>query len=261
MLNPFPTPEFAWSLRMRSDSPEAFFAKRDSSGALLKEKNHWLDTQKEHCLIETDNSDAFATELWMLAKQWGQLEIRKDETLESLSRAWEADLIFLNAETFTVAGGCVCFPSSWSLEEATGKTLETVHGVVPELNQTLSDKIHQFLKKLPSGKAFHRANWGMTRSDELNYHPALEHRKLDETVTWEDLFLRIEHQAFLRVEPGIVLAVRIEPVALETLRINHPEVLLHLRAQLATMPLAVAEYKSLDAAIPRILELIDSATT
>ncbi len=242
---------------MRGDAPEVFFEPRDSSGALLKEKNHWLDTLRDHCLIETDESRAFATQLWTLAKQWGQVESDGEETLESLSRQWEADLIFLNADTFTMTGGCVCFPSSWSLGEATGKSLQEVHGIVPGLNEAIGDKIHRFLERLQPGKAFLRANWGMTRSDELNYHPVLQRPRLDETVTREELFLRLEHQSFLRVEAGVVLAVRIEPIALETLRVQHPEVLAALRLQLATMPEAVALYKGLQAAIPAMLELID----
>ncbi|MEM7600745.1 MAG: heme-dependent oxidative N-demethylase subunit alpha family protein [Verrucomicrobiota bacterium] len=256
-MNPFPTPEFAWSLRMRGGSPDVFFEERDASGALLREKNHWLDTLKEHCLIETETSNGFGAQLWSLAKEWGQLERREEETLESLSRTWEADLIFLDAETFQVAGGCVCFPSSWSLEEATGKSLETVHGVVPGLNEALGDKVRRFLDKLAPGKAFHRANWGMTRSDDLNYHPVLQRPRLDETVTWSELYLRLEHQAFLRVESGIVLAVRIEPISLETLSLDSSDILLNLRSQLATMPKAVACYKGLEAAIPRMLQLID----
>ncbi|MEM6279920.1 MAG: hypothetical protein AAF733_10605, partial [Verrucomicrobiota bacterium] len=73
-----------------------------------------------------------------------------------------------------------------------------------------------------------------------------------------ELFLRLEHQSFLRVEAGIVLAVRIEPIALERLRTGHPEVLTALRAQLTTMPEEVAVYKGLNRAIPRILEWIDA---
>ena len=47
----------------------------------------------------------------------------------------------LSLVSFTVAGGCVCFPSSWSLQESTGKTLDQVHGVVPELNRHVTVKV------------------------------------------------------------------------------------------------------------------------
>ncbi|MEM6916546.1 MAG: heme-dependent oxidative N-demethylase subunit alpha family protein [Verrucomicrobiota bacterium] len=257
MDSPFPSPEFAWSLRMRKAAPELFFAKQDHSGELLREKNHWLDTLGEHCLVETEKSGEFAAQLWALARDWGQVKKGEEKSLEALSRVWECDLIFLDAETFRVAGGCVCFPSSWSLAGATGKTLGEVHGIVPGLNEAIGGKIHRFLSKLAPGKAYHRANWGMTRSDELNYHPALERERLDDTVTWNDLFLRLEHQSFLRLDGGIVLAVRIEPIALETLRLKHPEVLSHLKTQLATMPRDVARYKSLEESVGRIVELIE----
>lgn len=242
---------------MSKAAPDLFFAERDESGNLLQEKNHWLDTLGEHCLIETEKSGEFATEMWRIAKEWGQLEAGSKETLEELSRVWECDLIFLDVETFRVAGGCVCFPSSWSLAGATGRTLQEVHGIVPGLNEAIGEKIRRFLERLPPRKAFHRANWGMTRTGELNYHPILERERLDDSVSWSELFLRLEHQAFLRLEKGVVLAVRIEPIPLESIRLENPQVLFDLRNQLATMPNEVARYKSLDRAIPRMLALID----
>ena len=90
---------------MTKAAPEEFFARRDSSGALLEEKNHWLDAMPEDCLIETETTERFAIELSAMAKAWNQILPDTEESLESLSRAWEADLIFLDADTFVVAGG------------------------------------------------------------------------------------------------------------------------------------------------------------
>ena len=255
----FADSDFAWSIRMRREEPGAFFARQDATGSLLSRRNHWLDETPERCLSTSPLMDAITEDLWDLALSWYQVEKNGERTLENLSRQWEADLILLDTETFRVAGGCVCFPSSWNLQEATGKTLSEVHAVVPGLSDELGPKIERFLRKLPPGQTFLRENWGMTRSGHLNYHPALERARLDESVTLSEAFLRIEHQAFLRLPTAVLLGVRIEPVSLANLIVRHPETAARLRRQLETMPDEVAHYKSLEAGIPKITELLREA--
>lgn len=242
---------------MRRDQPSAFFDQRDLSGALLKNRNHWLDTSPELCLANATNGDQLVSDVWNLAEQWGHVEPQADRSLENLGRQWEADFILLNSADFKMAGGCVCFPSSWNLQESTGKSLGEVHGTVPLLTEQIGDKIDRFLHKIPDGQAFLRRNWGLTRSPHLNYHPALKRPQMDVTVTMSDVYLRIEHQAFVRLPSGVLLGVRIEPVNLKQVIEEAPQTARRLRVQLKTMPDEVAIYKGLDQAIPRIVELLD----
>ena len=243
---------------MRRDDPGAFFARQDQGGALLARRNHWLDTAPDLCLSVSDKGKKLVEETWQMAADWNQVSACGENLhdAKSLARKWEADFILLDSVTFTLAGGCVCFPSSWNLQESTGRTLDSVHGVVPNLTEQIGDKINRFLKKLSPGQVFLRENWGLTRTDHLNYHPALKRERLDESATLEEVFLRIEHQAFVKLPSGILLGVRIEPVRLDVLIEEAPETASRLSRQLATMPAEVAAYKSLDRAVTHISDLI-----
>ncbi len=243
---------------MRRDEPGSFFSRHDPSGHLLARRNHWLTTRPELCLATTEWIEPLVDETWKLALEWGQvLESEGGMTLENLARQWEADLIFLDSETFTLAGGCVCFPSNWNLQESTGRTLGEVHGRVPGLTEQIGEKIDRFLQKLPAGQAFLRENWGLTRTNHLNYHPQLNRPRLDENVALDEVFLRIEHQAFVRLESGVLLGVRIEPVSLMTLLNEFPETASRLRRKLETMPEDAAVYKGLERARSRIVTMLD----
>lgn len=241
---------------MRRDEPAAFFAQQDPSGRILQRRAHWLDEASDLYLATPPGMGAITSDLWDLALASSQVEPGEDRSLGALSRQWEADLILLDVETFRVAGGCVCFPSSWSLPKATGKTLTEVHAVVPDLNDSLGIKVGQFLAKLSPGRIFLRENWGLTRTDHLNYHPALQRPCLDEAPALSEVFLRIEHQAFLRLPGAILLGVRIEPVKLSDLVAQHPGTAHRLRRQLETMPAAVADYKGLRRALPKLVALL-----
>lgn len=253
----FGASDFAWSIRMRKDEPGAFYQRMDSSGTLLRERRDWLERSPGICVATSRAGERLVNEAWDQAVDWGQVEDEPARSFENLGRQWEADFIFLDADTFQLAGGCVCFPSSWSLQESLGRSLDEVHDLVPGLNPAIGEKIRRFLERLSPGQAFLRENWGMTRTGELNYHPSLKRARLDETVSLGEVFLRIEHQVFTRLPTGVMMGVRIEPVSLENLIEQAPETAGRLRRQLETMPLEVAVYKSLDRAIDRIVELID----
>lgn len=253
----FGAPDFAWSIRMRRDEAGAFYRSHDPSGELLRKRREWLDRAPELCVVSSNAGERLANEAWNQAVEWGLVKDEPERSIEGLGRRWEADFIFLDAETFRLAGGCVCFPSSWSLQESVGRSLEEVHDLVPGLNPAIGDKIRRFLERLAPGQAFLRENWGMTRTGHLNYHPSLGRERLDETVSLGEVFLRIEHQVFSRLPTGVMMGVRIEPVSLENLIERSPETARRLRRQLETMPTEVAVYKGLDRAIDRIVELID----
>ncbi|MEM1296808.1 MAG: heme-dependent oxidative N-demethylase subunit alpha family protein [Verrucomicrobiota bacterium] len=237
--------DFAWTIRMRRDAPESFFDRQDTSGSLFQRRHHWLDTAPELCLASSKAGEPMVAEAWEQALQWGQIDDQSQRDLKGLGRQWEVDFILLDSATFSLAGGCVCFPSSWNLQESTGKTLAEVHGVVPHLTEQIGAKIDRFLQRLAPGQSFLRENWGLTRTHHLNHHPALNRPRLDATVSASEVFLRIEHQAFIRLPSGVLMGLRIEPVRLDRLMNQAPETAQRLHRQLSTMPQDVATYKSL----------------
>jgi hypothetical protein len=177
-------------------------------------------------------------------------EGRRD--LMELSKLWEADLLIMDGAT----KAAVCFPSSWDPVGAVGKTLKEVHGVVPRLNPQIGGMIDRFLGKVPNGKSFCRENWSFTRTDDLDYHPAMGRRRLDDTVTLDELFLRVEHQLFTGISGGVLMGVRIEVCPLADLAVDR-EIWALVMEEIRTMPEDVAKCKSMDGAIERMLEVME----
>lgn len=243
---------FEWAFRMRKGEAASFFARQDESGLLLKQRSQQLDENLERYLACTAEGEKLVEQTWELALGWEQVVATERDDLKSLSKQWEADLLFMDRATGTVAAGAVCFPSSWDLRHAIGKTLDEVHGVVPRLNPQIGEMIRRFLEKLEPGKSYCRENWSFTRSDELDYHPDLNRPRLDDSLTLGEVHLRIEHQLFTGLPDGVLMGIRIETTPLKDLA-QDAVVWKTTAEKLRTMPDDVAVYKSMDAAIPAML--------
>lgn len=242
---------------MRSGRPLPFFAPPTAQSSLQAERLCWLEQNPERCLAETKSGAPLLEQCADLAARWaGSSPSREGGLLTGLGQFWEADFLLLNGQDFTLAAGCVCFPSSWSLQDSIGKTLTEIHGRVPGLNPSIGASIEHFLGRLPPDRVFYRENWSLTRSGEYNYHPALQRPKLSPDISEHELFFRIEHQAFAQLPEGVLMGIRIEPIPI--IDFSHdPSFLQKLHQQLASMPEEVAIYKGLHRGIPRILEILE----
>jgi hypothetical protein len=91
---------------------------------------------------------------------------------------------------------------------------------VPGLNNQLAQPIDAFLAKMEPGTAWLRSNWGLSRSPQLNQHPARNLRKLDASVSLDEVWLRSENQALasLPVNRGILFGIRIAVYPLADVR-------------------------------------------
>ena len=185
--------------------------------------------------------------------------------LLSQGTAMDADFLLLSPEPSgdlgpVLQGGCLCFPSSWSLEEKMGRPLEEIHSPVPGLNPALGARIQQFLSRLSPGAAWLRANWGLSRTPELNQHPCRGLPRLGADASLEGTWFRLENQALVRLPEtgGILFGIRITSVPLVQIA-GQPGLGRGLAGLLRTMPEGVAVYKGLAGARPRLLELLDRA--
>jgi hypothetical protein len=184
-----------------------------------------------------------------------------EDALLNLGRYWEPDFLLLKEsddQTIRLLGACVCFPSSWSLTEKIGRPIQQIHEPVPGLNPAIGLSIEKFLRKLRRGKAWLRSNWGLSRSPELNQHPARKLPRLDGTVTASEVWLRVENQALVALprSRGILFGIRIKSYALETIMGDRALCRLIARA-LGTMPADVAAYKGIAAARDRLIRLLN----
>lgn len=253
--------DFEWQFKMRTGDAEGFFAATEGGQEILNQRCSKLRAHPGRYLAVTPAAKPLIEAIWELALGWDQVKAPDDgvRDLMALSRQWEADLLVMDRASLSFVAGAVCFPSSWSLEKRIGQSIHDVHEVVPRLNPQIGSMIARFLSRLNPGKASRRENWSFTRSAELDYHPALKRRALDETVTLDELSLRLEHQLFLGIPGGVLMGLRVQAVPLRQLAVD-PDVWRAVAEKVRTMPEDVAGYKSMAKAVPRILSEMDACS-
>ena len=182
-------------------------------------------------------------------------------TLRAIGESLEPDFLLLKpdeAGAMKLLAGCVCFPSSWSLGEKIGRPLDFIHSVVPGLNEQLGQPIAQFLRRMTPDIAWLRANWGLSRSAELNQHPKRALPRLDASVKLDEVWLRVEHQALVALPRtgGVLFGIRVVVHPLVEVKQN-AEAAHGLRRALQTMPEPMAAYKGIDPARAALLKLLE----
>ena len=284
-VNVLPDEDYQHSFGLKAGSAEKFFAPTERNADLLAQRRHWLRNDTAHCAALLPGAEPLLEETIALARQWNSLPVESElgrarlsqraaEVSEqsggtlgtdaphlALGEAWEPDYVLLKKDTadgrFHVVGGCVCFPSSWRFEEKVGKPLEVIHTPVPHLNEQLSSPIHNFLSRLKPGAAWCRANWGLSRSPELNQHPARGLPKLRPPLREDEVWLRVEDQALVALPEsrGVLFGIRMTVIPLAEVK-RHPSVARGLERALRTMPDAMLDYKSVLAAKDELLRLL-----
>jgi hypothetical protein len=266
----FPNEDYRFHMGLRRGNAIEFFGRTSANGSLIAERQRWLASETRihsSCLPEAtallDECVALAHQLAAISDlQHTQLIALTDanERCAALGRIWEPDFLLLKSNStgpFQLLGGCVCFPSSWSLAEKIGRPLEMVHGVVPSLNAQIGPSIQSFLAKLAPGVTWLRHNWGLSRSPELNQHPQRALPKLDGAIELSNVWLRVEHQALtaLPKNGGILFGIRVVSHPLAEVKAE-PMAAAKLVRSLQTMPAEVAAYKGVTAAREQIVRLL-----
>ena len=266
----FPDEDYRFHMALRRGTPQEFFGRTSAHQPLLAERQRWLQCEPQTYSACLPESSSLVETCIVLAHEWGA--ISEKQRLDLITRAdatercaafgqiWEPDFLLLKSDggaPHRLLAGCVCFPSSWSLAEKIGKSLESIHGVVPSLNAQLGSPIQTFLSRLTPGVVWLRHNWGLSRSPELNQHPQRGLPRLDGAVELSDVWLRVEHQALVALpQSGSVLfGIRVVMHSLDEVKKDTAAVLKLVRA-LRTMPLEVAAYKGLAVARDRIIHLL-----
>lgn len=177
-----------------------------------------------------------------------------------LGEVWESDFLLLAAPTggeYVLQAGCVYFPSSWHPEEKIGRPLSEIPDLVPGLNAKLGDRISQFLARIKPDTGWERANWGLSRSPELNQHPSRILSKLEPPFLADEVWVRIEYQIFYRLPEtgGVLFGIRLLNLPLPEL-MRCQSVAIGLHRALATMSEPIALYKNLSQGRGQLLKLL-----
>lgn len=221
---------------------------------------------RARCFAWLPGADELITDLIELGRQWDFLPrtFSPGEDMQQnavqLGELWEPDYLVLapdSRECFRLLCGAVCFPSGWDLNEKIGHGIGTIHEAVPGLNTAIGGQVNAFLARMKPGVSWDRVNWGLSRSPELDQHPARKLRRLDDQVGIEEIFFRIEEQSLtpLPKTGGVLFGIRIVVHPLERLK-QEPEAARGLAKALETMPEEVARYKGLGSARQRIMQLL-----
>ena len=269
----FPDGDYRFHLTLRRGEPREFFRQRGTTGKILAERARWLATEPARYAALLPAGEPLLAEFAELCAEWGLLGARCPhragsagegarspiESLLTLGASLEPDFLLLSPVAngaFRMRGGALCFPTAWALEEKIGHTLDFIHGPVPGLNTALGSPISQFLGRLKPGIAFHRDNWGIAATDELNLHPARRLPAPMLPIALDRLWLRVEHQALVALprSRGIVFGIRIASHRLDDV-VRDPETRDGLRRALKSMPSELAAYKRIDGICAHLLTL------
>ncbi len=175
------------------------------------------------------------------------------------------DLVIMSrrAAAWVLAAGCVCFPSSWRLEDKFARPLEAVHDPVPGLNEALGARITRIFDHLPPGRPVMRQNWSISADPALRQ--ATEGHALanaDHRILAPDrLFIRVEHQTLRRLpETGDILftiRIHMDPVGRLETEPNGVALAAGLANQVRALTDAQRAYKGLAALAPDLLAYLD----
>jgi hypothetical protein len=252
----FPEGDFRFHLTLRRGEPREFFGSSDASGRLLVERRHCLEVEPTRYAALQREGEPLLAELIQLAREWG-LDLPHTSSVREVGALLEPDLLLLSPDAdgaWRLRGGALCFPTGWGLDEKIGQTLDSIHGVVPGLNAALGSPLRQFLARLRPGIAYHRDNWGIAATDELNLHPTRAIPPPRGPLRLDGLWLRVEHQALVALPKsgGVLFGIRIALHRLDEVR-RDADGRAGLRHALATMPDDLARYKRLDAVRSELL--------
>lgn len=264
-----PDSDYRFHLRLEPIRLDAFFGPSAEHERLLRERRHWLAVAPHTYAALLPEGAALLSEALDLlqppplgagvAADPGQTDW--DRCLD-LGRHIEPDFLLLAGgpdSEIRLCGGCVCFPSSWSLAEKVSQPMELIHAPVPGLNAQIGPQIRSFLNKLRPGLVWSRTNWGLSRSSELNQHPERRLPRIDQSAGADEIWFRVEHQALaaLPATGGILFGIRISTHPLAAVKADSIASQ-RLGRALRTMPAAVARYKGLETGRARILDFLES---
>lgn len=153
--------------------------------------------------------------------------------LLTASRLVQEDLVLMRDGPggYRLAAASLCFPSSWSLAEKFGQTLDGLHTRVPGYPDGLATRMNRIFANLKTEMPVTRTNWGISPDAEL-HHPESKERPRNWFGNASDFaaaFIRCERQTLRRmpVSGDILFTIKIYVDPLATLR-AHPD-----RARLA----------------------------
>lgn len=272
-LESLPDADFKHSMRFSRGLLREFYGKTDAHAAIISQRADLLVQNADRYAMLSTEGEALLDETTELAAQSGGinsdavLQLKREESpatrCQILGANWEPDYLLLKAASSTdsprLVGGCVCFPSHWSLEQKFGLPVSAIHSPVPRLNADLEKQIDGFLYKMKPGISWERMNWGLAATTQLNLHPQVDPPSLHRAIKAEEVSFRVEWQSLVSLpeSKGILFGIRLHIMSLPELMKND-EATRRLHRALSTMSSEMARYKGLAESRERLLSFLVS---
>ncbi|QND53961.1 DUF3445 domain-containing protein [Phyllobacterium sp. 628] len=179
----------------------------------------------------------------------------------------QEDLVLMRKDEqrgWHLAAASLSFPSSWTLLEKFGRSMEDIHAPVPDFGTGTRNAglISRMFDNLRPDRSVYRMNWSLQPDGDL-YHPLSSHQKgarySNEHIVAQS-FVRVERQTLrkLPVSGDILFTIRIHLDPVQALK-KHPEcraVAEAFAAQLLSLNEAQAHYKGIIAIRDRLVSAL-----
>jgi hypothetical protein len=233
--------------------PDEYFANRGPV-EILQQRKVLLQTRPHDFVCEPPTQRDCAAVIQFAGSF---AKVNEARTFRELGVVWEPDFVLLRREkSIEVIGGCVCFPTGWSLEAKHDRPLSFAHAPVPGLNSKLGPGVDQFFVRLKPAECYQRSNWSLTSSMQMNQRPQDNIAEIESNCDPTRTFLRVEWQALISIDDlRVLFGIRLYHIPLESVR-RQREAAQLLAANLQTMPEEMLQYKRLARCRDRIVELM-----
>jgi hypothetical protein len=234
--------------------PEEYFANRGPV-QILQQRSSLLEARSPEFACEPARKEDCNAVLQFA----GSFErVSHARTFRELGKIWEPDFVLLRREkSLEIAGGCVCFPTGWSLEDKKDGALSLAHSPVPGLNSQLGPSVDRFFGHLKPKDCYQRSNWSLTSSRQMNQRPQDNIPKINSDCDPNLTFLRIEWQAVALIDDcRVIFGIRVYHLTLESVR-GQREASKLLAENLQSMPEEMLRYKRLEGCRDRIVKLME----
>lgn len=223
---------------------------------------HLIDRYPE---LYTRNGDAITIAGW---PEQIELGTAKMPFLHRAANLVQEDLVLMRKDErrgWHLAAASLSFPSSWTLLEKFGRSMDDIHAPVPDFNAGSRNAglINRMFDNLRPDRSVYRMNWSLQPDGEM-YHPLASHQKgalysNDDLAT--QCFIRVERQTLRKLPASgdILFTIRIHLDPVNALK-KHPQCRAVAEAfcrQLEALNPAQSNYKGIMTIRERLIDTLN----
>ncbi|WP_240620354.1 heme-dependent oxidative N-demethylase family protein [Peribacillus acanthi] len=197
---------------------------------------------------------------------FGDVDTLPCEPLDFIGRHVQEDLLFMmqrDGDLFLDAGQ-LCFPANWSLAFNLGMNFKEIHHPIPGFKEeSLDNRINNFLLRLEAGNPWGRKNWSLMAGSRLD--TSLEtfdqwgqdRKKVTKENAGDVVHLRVEDQKLFRLpgSNGILFTIHTHLISLDEFTTKR-EWLVQFYQILQELPEYITDYKGLSLFKKQVLDYL-----